>query len=210
MTYPGAGGIGLESRQRTRGRLQATWRVCKQWRTTRNAKIGKGGFGAPIANGFPTYKVHGCRSAILCRRRRSAGVWRREGGLRRSRRRRLRLGGIPDLQGATVVGRQSFADEPVGPTAPSGRAASELQSQTAWPGAPATPFPKTPFAIGRGRLKARLRLGRDSRPTRECPYNRYENALSTFRGALRHRQPAGQPRQSSQSVEIPQIFAECT
>jgi|GEM_PF-3228653 len=29
-----------------------------------------------------------------------------------------------------------------------GRVASVLQSQTAWPGAPATPFPKTPFAIG--------------------------------------------------------------
>jgi len=33
------------------------------------------------------------------------------------------------------VGRQSFADEPVGPTAPSGRAASALQSQTVIPGA---------------------------------------------------------------------------
>jgi hypothetical protein len=37
--------------------------------------------------------------------RRSAGAWRRER--------------TPDLQGATVVGRQSFADEPVGPTVPS-------------------------------------------------------------------------------------------
>gem|GEM_PF-7121837 len=35
-----------------------------------------------------------------------------------------------------------------------------FQSQTAWPGAPATPFPKTPFAIGRSRLKRRLRLER--------------------------------------------------
>ncbi|WP_347257660.1 hypothetical protein, partial [Methylocaldum sp.] len=38
------------------------------------------------------------------------------------------------------VGRQSFADEPVTPTAPSGRAASAL--------------PKTPFAIGRVATKA--------------------------------------------------------
>ena len=47
---------------------------------------------------------------------------------------------------------------------------------------------KATFAIGRGRLKARLRLGRDSRPTRECPYSRYENALAVIFPGIGHPQ----------------------
>ncbi|BBA34734.1 hypothetical protein sS8_2789 [Methylocaldum marinum] len=60
---------------------------------------------------------HSRRSAIPCRQRRSTGPQRREG--------------IPDLQGGSVVGRQSFADKAVGRAATSAKNLRLASARTA-------------------------------------------------------------------------------
>jgi|GEM_PF-1675076 hypothetical protein len=47
-------------------------------------------------------------------------------------------------------------------------------------------LPEDAVCDWKGPIKGPFAIGRDSRPTRECPYSRYENALSTFHKVLRN------------------------
>jgi hypothetical protein len=109
--------------------------------------------------------MHGRRSAIPCRRRRSAGAWRREGRLRRSNRKRSSQERWDDPSNRKRPSRERRPR-------PSRRRRLRLEGGL-WCSQ------SSRLRLEGSRLKRPFAIGRNSRPTRQCPYSRYENALLT-------------------------------
>jgi hypothetical protein len=94
------------------------------------------------------------------------------------------------IYGGTVVGRQSLADEDAWPGHGVGKggfgapianghprsAGMTLPIANGLAGSAGQPLPEDAVCDWKGPIKGPFAIGRDSRPTRESPYSRYENA----------------------------------